>query len=223
MAEIRGSRYLITAAHVIDENQYTTLYLGADRLVEIEGEFLCTSKPDGDRNQDHYDFAWQKLSQNYLERLKKVRFIEEADISKNTVATEGRAYVAMGFPNSQNKKVNITEKSITPKFAKFTATGKSKPELFKKLGITGQDHITIDHDKKFSRNPNGTITNSFRPRGMSGGALIDIGRLVTIDELRKTEAHPGFLAGILVEKHDGFNSMLSVKIDVVIEEILRHE
>jgi hypothetical protein len=222
LVEIRGCRYLITAAHVIDESQYTTLYLGADRLVQIEGEFLCTTKPNNDRNQDHYDFGWQKLSQAYLERLKKVRFIEEADISRNIEATEGKAYVAMGFPNSKNKKVNIAKKSITPKFAKYTATGKSKPELFKKLDITGQDHITIDHDKKYSRNPDGSITNSIRPRGMSGGALIDIGRLVTIDELRKTEVHPGFLAGILIEKHDEFNSMLSVKIDVVIEDILRH-
>jgi len=220
LVKIRGCRYLITAAHVVDESRNTTLYVGGDSLIEIHGEFICTSKPNNDRSQDHYDFGFLKLSPQYLEDLKAVKFIEEADFAKNITLTEGRAYVAMGFPNSQNKKIDSVKKSITPRFAKYTSTAKSKPELFKRLNLTGNDHIAIDHNKKYSRNPDGSITNSIRPRGMSGGALIDLGRLVTPEELKKSNVDPGFLAGILVEKHDEFNAMLSVKIDLILDAIL---
>ena len=62
-----GNAFLLTAAHVIDENKYTSLYVaGATNLVLISEEFAATPKISGSRDNDHFDFAIAKLSKNTI-------------------------------------------------------------------------------------------------------------------------------------------------------------
>ncbi|MBJ6750976.1 trypsin-like peptidase domain-containing protein [Geomonas anaerohicana] len=221
LVEIGGKRYLITAAHVVDESRLTSLYIGGtvgSKLLLIEGEFMCTTKPKGDRDLDHYDFAWLELSQQQLKQLEGVSFVAEVDIASQRTDSEKRAYVVMGYPNTKNKEVDFTNMSITPRFARYTATGKKKPKMYNKLKISGESHIVVEH-KKRSVDSDGNITASIHPRGMSGGAFIDLGGLVSLEELAKQDVNPGLLAGIFIEKHREFNAMLSVRIEIIIDTI----
>ena len=60
----RGDDHLlVTAAHVLDHNQDTALYIPAQkRLRKLEGLALVTSAPNGKRENDRVDFAVIKLA-----------------------------------------------------------------------------------------------------------------------------------------------------------------
>jgi hypothetical protein len=222
LVNIGKKSYLITAAHVIDERQYASLYLGGKGLIPLGGEFTSTAKPSGDRTSDHYDFSWLELSANQLQALEEIDFISESDLATNKIPPKRRTYVIMGYPCIKNGKDTICKNKIVPKFMKYTSTGKQMPALLKKLGITGQDHIIISHKKRSTDNE-GNITESIHPRGMSGGAIIDLGSLVTPKELLKTVVDSGKLAGIFIEKQRDFSAMVSVRIEVIVETIRNYE
>ncbi|RJT42311.1 hypothetical protein D3227_00020 [Mesorhizobium waimense] len=47
LLELPEGRFLLTAAHVIDANSETSLYLGADQFKLLQFEALVTTAPDG--------------------------------------------------------------------------------------------------------------------------------------------------------------------------------
>src|SRR3990167_5912673 len=74
--EWEEQHYILTAAHVSDWQEKTTLYVGAgEELVKINDVFRATPKPAGDRDKDPYDFAYLKLSEKTLEGYKSLEYI----------------------------------------------------------------------------------------------------------------------------------------------------
>ncbi len=47
LLEVDGEQFLLTAAHVLDHNQNTSLYLGGDELILLQFEALATIAPSG--------------------------------------------------------------------------------------------------------------------------------------------------------------------------------
>lgn len=217
--DIEGYKYLVTAAHIVDEAKNTTLYIpGAKDLVPIEGEFYCTTPVSCKRDDDHYDYAWLNITGDFFNRLENSNYILETDISNNNLSPEKRVYLAIGFPRSKNKKANPKTKILKPKFARYYSTWKAMPELYAELNLTGDSHISIDY-KQQSRDEVGDIVNSFSPVGMSGGLMIDLGRIVTPDELSRSEAYSGLVSGLLIEYHKNHNAILSIKMNEVVNSI----
>lgn len=220
LLNVRQENYLLTAAHVIDENKYSSLYVGGETELElIEGDFLTTRKPEGGRSNDRYDFAWTKLPKEFLAKLGKVEFIYEKDLAVNRANTNGRLYLALGYPNSKNKKVDNRKKSVTPKYLKYSSIVKPNTALCQKLGISGNEHLFLDFDSKHSKNSDGLIVNSIEPRGISGGVLIDMGSISKPGQLVAGNPCKGKLAGMLIENHKDHKAMLAVKIGVVINHM----
>ncbi len=73
LLDIHGTKVMITAAHVIDENSSmrpTSLYVGGGANLElIESEFSITVAPQTMRKLDRYDIAFCALPPSLVEQL----------------------------------------------------------------------------------------------------------------------------------------------------------
>jgi hypothetical protein len=224
LVQVKQTKYLLTAAHVIDNNEYSSLYIGGETgLVLIEGNFVCTEKTDSGRENDYYDFAWLALSEELINRIGDVDFVSDDRFSSYSGATEGRLYLALGYPNSKNKKVNHQNRSVKPHYLKYSSTVKPNSALCQKLGISGEQHYFLDYNSKHSKNSEGLIVNSVGPRGISGGALIDMGNISKPEQYILGMPCSGRLAGMLIENHKEHKAMLAVKLDFIIEKIEKHD
>ncbi|MDG2991688.1 serine protease [Candidatus Synechococcus calcipolaris G9] len=218
----KNTSFLVTAAHVIDENESSTLYVGVrDTLVEIVGDFHATNKPMAQRSNDRYDFAFLKVTKQFHATLGDVSYIECNAISQKQVDSHGRVYMAMGYPASQNKKVNVVEKSLKPKIWKYWSTAASMTNLAQELDVSGSDHVFITYNHKQSRNFEGSIINSIKPHGASGGVLIDLGML-GLKNLAPDFECAGLVAGVLIEEHKNHNAIVAVKIGPVLDAMEKH-
>ncbi len=122
LLKLRGVKIVLTAAHVVDQNEdaTTTLYLGGEAsLVEIEAEFIVTPKPSGIRDLDKLDFAAAVVPAGTLAQLGKVGWIDEADIATN--ADSDHLFSAVGFPNTINKRFDARRNVVYPKLFVFRA------------------------------------------------------------------------------------------------------
>lgn len=215
---VGAKRYVVTAAHVVDESENSTLYLPlGPRLVAIGGSFACTNVPVGGRSDDHYDFAYALADPEYFVDAERATCIEEADISLNRVAVPSHAYMVIGYPRSQNKKFDTARNSIAPKIWHYYATGRAVLELYHRLNLSGEDHISIRYEEQ-SRTAEGKWVNSISARGMSGGPLIDLGPQAPPTD-NTAEPFRGRLSGIFLEHHDDVQVLLSVKINLMLEKI----
>jgi hypothetical protein len=212
-------RYVVTAAHVFDESQNSTLYLPVGRrLIAIGGTFGCTKVPVGGREADHYDFAFSEVGNQYFTGPRAASWNEESDISLNRVQVETHAYMLVGYPRSKNKKPNNAKKSVRPKIWHYYATGRSASDLYGRLGLTSEDHICIKYEER-SRTAEGDWVNSIFPLGMSGGPFIDLGAQSPPTDTSTVELFTGRLSGVFLECYEDEKVLLSVKINLVVDAI----
>jgi hypothetical protein len=107
LLDVGGTRLVLTAAHVIDDSEFTNLYIaGGDKLVVLEADFMATTPPGGDRQKDRHDFAIAKLSPTTVTELGNVRYLSEPEILRRAMPTEGHCYVPLGYPSSKNKEID---------------------------------------------------------------------------------------------------------------------
>ena len=77
---------LLTAAHVIDWNKHSSLYIaGETHLTEIEAEFQIT-KADN-RDDDRYDFAFAVIPELMMAKLGEVAYISDKEIASMPAQT----------------------------------------------------------------------------------------------------------------------------------------
>ncbi|WP_111655318.1 hypothetical protein [Isoalcanivorax indicus] len=218
----KDKQYLVTAAHVIDENSESTLYLGVGScLQEISAGFFCTKKPDNDRSKDYYDFAWTELTNLSLEGYNDLSFISESEISLEGSCPDENAYLALGYPNSKNKKHDNVKKRVAPKYMKYTSTLKRDKSWATERYLSGNDHILLKYHSKHARDSDGNKVNTLSPRGASGGALIDMGALHQVEAYKPNHTPVGRLVGMIIEKSAKHDVLVAVKIGSILEQIER--
>jgi hypothetical protein len=216
--------YLLTAAHVIDWNKRSSLYIsGETHLTEVEAEFWVT-KADN-RDDDRYDFAFAVIPEPMTAKLGDVTYISDKKIFSVPAQTSSHVYAAIGYPNSQNKKIDHMKKHIATVIWPYAATALSDlnaTALAKALRIGGEDHVFIKFDEKHSRDARtGKIVNSLKPTGISGGALIDLGNLADLERF----AEPGTggrLVGLLIEHRARYKAMVATRMTAIIRAIRSH-
>lgn len=75
--EYKGTKVLITAAHVIDNNKYTSLYVsGEKKLTLISANADLTEAPNGDRKSDKLDFSIIYLTGEMIADIGSVHYIK---------------------------------------------------------------------------------------------------------------------------------------------------
>ena len=220
LIEVSNLKYLITAAHVIDHNEITTLYVsGANDLIQIEAEALITNPSNGNRDDDKLDFAILLLPTEIIEKLGDVIFLNESLILNSPPTTKGKMYLALGFPNSKNKKVNNPEKKVTQNPFVYSSTLNLDAKIFNEVGATENQHYLLDFCSKHSKDENNNIVNSIAPKGASGGGLFFMEDMNNPESYRPDTSCTGKLVGILIENHKNQKVIMATKISVVINAL----
>ncbi len=173
LLDLRGSKVLLTAAHVADWNATTMLYVGGSSgTVPIETPFLKTDAPNGRRDDDVYDFAATKLSDTAVAQLGD-GYITEGDILLYPNIEPGHLYTALGYPNSKHKRLDRVKKSIPLHLFSYSSTSRLDDKLA--TWGEGKHHLFLSY-QKHSRSEDGLKVASISPRGLSGGLVIDVGK-----------------------------------------------
>jgi hypothetical protein len=210
LLQLREGHFLLTAAHVIDWNDKTTLYLGEAGFEKLEGEAFISLAPKGDRNLDRADFALMPLDEEFVARLSAAKFVRESEISASVAETTGRTYVCLGYPNSKNK-FNRHKGSVRPALGIYSSLGRPSSEL-PEVAIESA-HVLVDFNSKYSRDDSGARIRSTALPGFSGGAIIDLGR-ISKDTLNSP--FDPKLAALLIEGHRDQKVILGTRISVIL-------
>lgn len=218
LLDLAEGRFMLTAAHVIDWNQKTSLYLGGDDFASLQFEALITVAPNGNRDEDHSDFAIARLDTETLEKLSSARFVTEAEISTSGVSSEGRTYTCLGYPNSKNKVKPLKGSKVTPALLPYTSVGKPASQLSK---IAKDDvHVLVDYNNKYAKDESGGKVSAIAMRGCSGGAIIDVGRF-SLETLQSYKFEPK-LAALFIEGHAEEKVVLGIRLTSILTAIREH-
>lgn len=214
---VNKAPHLLTAAHVIDYAKEYNLYVaGESSLVKIEGDFLATAKPGGIRADDHFDFAVRRISSQTVSALGNVKYIPEYEQASSMGDPTGHIYLALGYPNSKNRKIKVAEKYVRPQLWKYSSTQKPNQALALKLGIHVDSHYFLGFNKKHSKDVCGNLVDSISPRGISGGALIDLGNLAHPANLNGSTPQ-GLLTGLLIENHANYSTIVATSLEIILQ------
>ena len=217
LLDLLEGKFLLTAAHVLDWNRTTSLYLGGDEFILLKFEALITVAPDGDRDRDHADFAIARLDAKMRSKLSRAKFITEAEISRSVGPAEGRTYTCLGYPNSKNKVKPFKGTKVTPSLLPYTGIGRPASQLpnIARDGI----HILIDYNAKNARDELGKKVSATDMHGCSGGAIIDLGR-ISADALGgKLEAK---LAALFIEGHAKEKVIVGTGLTTILTAVRHH-
>jgi hypothetical protein len=222
LIEIDNCGYVVTAAHILDNLNTHSIYISGaigTQPVQVSGAVNTTKLPVGGRKFDKVDLAFWEIDQTQVQQLGDVAFINSSRFSHNQAILTNRLYLAMGFPASRNKKsVNNPNKSIKPTLSRYTAELLADQSLNDELGVTGADHLFLKfHDK--SETSDGKIRNTFEPKGLSGGPLIDLGNFTTPTKYDTTLTQNTFLAGMIIEKNHNHDVLVAIRVQVIEKSI----
>lgn len=213
LLDLAEGPHILTAAHVVDWAEQTTLYLGLHTAVELPETFLVTNAPGGDREADVVDVAIAPFPPEHLGSLDDAGFLPESRIGDWRGSSVGRSYTCIGFPNSQNRTPPRSRPNVMrPQRRVYTANGVDISRLPERANDTA--HILIGFDFKYSRMSDGRRTSSGNPQGMSGGGVFDLGRLG--DPATLTQPIEPKLAGIFIEAHRPESVMMATRIAPVL-------
>lgn len=223
LLEVDGIRYIVTAAHVIDANRETTLYVGGnDELIPLIAEFKATEAPAGNRDHDHYDFAVATLPEAMLAGMDRLKFITPEEIVPQDIRGDRTYLTALGYPNTKNKPPRPDEVKVRAHLFSYSDFNRPSAGLADELGVSGEDHLFIRHGK-YSRDAAGNKASSVAPRGLSGGAIIHSGDFSDTEVLLgRVEAVPR-LAGITIELHTSHHVLLGTQIHTILDAIHRRK
>lgn len=220
LVEWNDEYYLITAAHILDQNKETTLYVGVGgELCKLIGECQVTCSPEGKREGDHFDFAWMKLSESSLKEYKSFDYIKEHQMMPEHSSPGAHLHLALGYPNSKNKKCDNVNNTVTPKYMKYTSTILDRPELCREYGVSSEVHLFLGFDKKQARDEDGNIISALSPQGSSGGAFIDMGNVSHPDSFRPGHEPQGRLAGMVIQSSSKYQVLVAVRIHSILKNI----
>lgn len=216
LIKIDDTPCLLTAAHVIDANESSSLYVGGDSaLVQINAEFGATIPPAEGRDGDHYDFAIAELPATMLAEMSSLKFITEAEMAPPTARGEKQFYSALGYPNSKHKKDIGAGLKVRGQLYSYSSFARFPPALAAKLDVSGHEHLFIDH-RKHSRDENGQKVSSVAPRGLSGGAIIQAADFGDREVLLGHKLPAPRLAGITIELYNDHQTLLGTRIDAIV-------
>jgi hypothetical protein len=221
LLKLDGRHLLVTAAHVIDENASTSLYVaGASSIELLELEFYGTNAPEGDRNRDHYDFAFAELSPGVVDVLGAVKFVEEHECRGAGADDARRLFTAVGFPNSRNKPPFQTDTKVKGQLYQYSHTHRLVPALVTALGVSGREHLFIEH-RKHAFDETGRKVSAIAPRGISGGAILESFDFNDRDLLNGLKLPTPLLAGITIERYPEYEMLVGTRIDTIVRAIRR--
>jgi len=182
---------------------------------------MTTLMPAAGRKSDPIDVGFWIPPPAALDALGAVDFLNASRISLGVQPSRDRLYTAFGYPLSRNKKrIDHSERRISTGISMYTADAENMPKLAAKLGVSGAGHLFLRFNK-YSFDADGEHANTFGPRGLSGGALLDLGEFASAKSFKRESIGNAQLSGMIIEYHSDHGALVAVRIEVVIETIRR--
>ncbi len=224
LLEIDGKRVLSTAAHIVDQVAQVSLSVGGlvgTQPVPLQGKFRVTRAPGGRRQLDRLDCAYCEITTEIGATLGEVEFLQESRISHNRASPDVRIYTAFGYAVSRNKRsIDHGTGSIRNLVSMYTGHVVEAPELAAQLPHGGKAHLLLNF-AKYAYTEEDERVQAFGPKGLSGGALIDLGDFSNLEMYAPDRPHKARLSGMLIEHRKDYEVIIAVKIEAIIEGIRR--
>lgn len=212
LISLRGSRFIISAAHVFDENRKTALYLGGlEKSNQIYSEVMKSVYHES-RTNDKIDIAVMPIQSECSKIHSKYDFINEDQIIFDAICRNGMIYSFMGYPASKLKvdRINKNVKRSLYLYWNFV-----EETVLLEPGLSNKTHIAIRFGKDECRDNGGNKVKFPDPYGMSGGAVWlneDLNNHSSNSSVNK-------LAGIGIEWRKDKKCLLGVSIGAALEVI----
>jgi hypothetical protein len=223
LLNIDGAPIVVTAAHIADQLANHSLYIaglpGTNPVPVLGSVVMDTHKLKGDRDSDHLDIAIWQPPAYAAKSLGAVDFLDASRILHNRKSPADRLYTALGYPVSRNKQaVDHATRSISTHVSMYTAQAEEMPQLASKLGITGSQHLFL-HFERHAFRGDGARVNTFGPRGLSGGAVLDLGGFSSAESYARDPKGNALLCGMVIEYYRGHRALVAVRIGTVVDGI----
>ena len=144
---IGKTHFLLTAAHVLDDNKkYELLIPGEREIIPLNGHYAGMRMPEsGNRYDDRYDVAYIRFEDDYVSEINsRLMFLNAQDCDPFDVSAPEDTYLVVGYPAAESTTTgNMVDTPI------FTFSGE---------GVAGYryKHLNLD--------PNHHLLVQFRPR-----------------------------------------------------------
>lgn len=218
LISIRGRYYIVTAAHVTDELYQSPLWIPrGDDFWPIHGMLHETVPPQDNRRLDVFDCCWFEVSADDQARFQCATFLTTNHLSHNRAPNQNRFLMAYGYPRSKNKR--FVSGAIQPRALSYTGCSPEQHESAGELIGQRTQHIFLRYPRVSVENEAGESHHPIEPRGMSGGALIDLGDFSVPENSAKSGGAPPLLAGILLEYHRKHETIVAINIRFVTDSI----
>jgi hypothetical protein len=169
--EIDGSKFLITAAHVVDDKE-DEIYIGIDthELLKMGGDLTKNIAP-GHRDDDKIDISILMLNQETIDKLgNKYEFINQRELGINHEHKLLPMYISVGFPASQSKYNSYKNKIKSIPF--IYTTMPAEKAIYDELKCESSSNIIVHYDKeKVKDYSSGQFLTGPDPFGISGSGL----------------------------------------------------
>lgn len=213
--EIDGADYLVTAAHVIDNHEDHTLFVGQGEFVGITLTFRSTVPRAGKRANDKIDFAFAPLDGSWRERG-----IEAIPVSDLIDRADAPLYSAIGYPNSRNRKYNPVKNTVKPTVRQFISNPVDDPAAFAAIGLSPDVHLALRRDPKYALS-GGVRVKPFEPRGMSGGMIFALYGVQSLDVIAGLKPPLVVPEAIVTERSAEHKLLFGTRLVSIIDTIRR--
>lgn len=213
LLQVADSWLLVSAAHVADEIQLSTLYIPGEpgkNLIELPSSATCTKAPSGDRKKDKIDLAFWELTQTIREQLdRSSMFLPSLLLQPHVEGKPPQHFSFVGFPHKATKEKYGTRK-LQSRPEQYTGVCVDEAR-YQEVGASSAQNIAIDFDPKQAISEGKQVTPKDR-RGMSGGpvfAMTDGGTLNGLPKIR--------IVGVAIECHRSEKLLLATKVDLLLQ------
>lgn len=173
LIKFRGSLFILTAAHVIDEINEKDAYLcspaGRNNVEKICGEFQSLKDPH--EKIYYYDFAFIKLENNFSYKIMKIFSpIFEDDFYTTDSYNQYGKYKTLGYPLSKSKTLGSNAKTILYSYESHSV----HLSKYEELECKPKYHLITSCNIKELVYKGFEVKNSPMapiPRGVSGGGM----------------------------------------------------
>lgn len=224
LIQVSTSTFLITAAHVIDENEKTTLYAaGANEELQpledlVVDESYRTVVPEGGaREDDTCDIAHVEVDPDKFSSQFKPILIDRVD--PNDQPTNNARYLLQGFPWRKNEPAYGTQR-VKRSIISYSA-GSIASSRYKNIGLDPEFHVALIYNPKEVYMPkrleqgHGPLAKPANPEGMSGGPIWR----VPSDAIIRGNENGARLVGLCSELVAEEKTIYGARISLVLESI----
>lgn len=214
---LRGRTYLITAKHVLDEQRHGSLYIGGpSKVVELVAEVAYSGANLSPGEVDRHDIAVAALHDELVQRLGVTNPIDLSTALSWKPALSGDRYMILGYPHSKNRHALADPKRLPQVDWALITRAKATQSCAAKPYVNAKMHLVLDWDSKQTIDADLNRITSPNPRGMSGGAVFDLGNFTDHEVLAGIRAPVPRLVAIPIEHHDREDAIVCLRLTTVI-------